>query len=75
MKSENPYYPLSTFIEAIQSDCVSLGINIREKLAHDYLCASISSGEAWESDEYLLEEVFKLADKFIEYANNNLPNK
>lgn len=44
----------------------------RDKLAHDYLCASISSGIAWTSDQYLIEAVFNLTDKFIKYANNNL---
>lgn len=47
----------------------------RDKLAHDYLCASISSGVTWTSDQFLIGAVFELADKFIEYANNNVPNK
>lgn len=75
MKESESFYPLSTTMESIQSNCVMNGITIKEKLAHDYLCASITSGVAWTSDELLIESVFNLADKFIKYANNNLSNK
>lgn len=75
MEKSNPYYPLSTSVEAMQTDCVASGIAVREKLAHDYLCAAITSGAAWTSDQFLIESVFNLADKFIEYANNYVPNK
>ena len=72
MKANNRYYPMVP-TEPVNPNHIELGISMRDKLAHDYLCALISRGKGFlfynnEIHSDVIQNIdlsFKLADLFI----------
>jgi len=69
MNPNESYHPVSR--EATTQDWN--GISIRNKLAHDYFCAALSSRKLNVEDDVdlWLNTAFELADKFIKKSQEN----
>ena len=68
MKKDEKFYPNSSLAS-------SYGITMRDKLAHDYLCAFISSTILLKDTKDYIKIAYELADSFINESNKNESNK
>jgi hypothetical protein len=68
MKADESYYPFMVQHET-EIGASETGISIRDKFAHDYICALLSCGKQRNFDMDEVKLCYALADAVINYSN------